>query len=170
VLELIADWKREGYTHIHIGVVRMILSYQSRKGLPITTRLALLDTRYLKYSQVVLGTCLTTLNFGSVVLMIYLNYTVSLNDVNLPNMIQVQLHITSAEQVSSAIMANFHHQMAYRLLNHAFDLPTGQAMGIHIIATKNRNQNDMATLIEAPKAITRAELLLLMPKRVDHQL
>jgi hypothetical protein len=25
--ELIADWKREGYTHIHIGDVRRIQSY-----------------------------------------------------------------------------------------------------------------------------------------------
>jgi hypothetical protein len=112
----------------------------------------------------VLGTCLTALNSGSVVLTIYPNYTISLNDVNLPSIIQVQLQITGVEQVSSAIMANIHHQMAYRLQNHAFDLPTGQAMGIPIIAANNRNQNDLATLIEAPKAITRDELLLLMPK------
>jgi hypothetical protein len=99
-----------------------------------------------------------------VVLTIYPNYTVSLNDPNLPSMLQIQLQITGAEQVSSAVMANLHHQVAHRLQNHAFDLPTGHAMGIPIIATNNRNQEDMPTLIEAPKAITRDELLFLMPK------
>jgi hypothetical protein len=61
-------------------------------------------------------------------------------------------------------MTNLYHQMAYRLQNHAFDLPIGQASGIPIVAASNRNQADVPTLIEAPKAITREELLLLMPK------
>jgi hypothetical protein len=61
-------------------------------------------------------------------------------------------------------MANLYHQVVYRLQNHAFDLPTGHAMGIPIIAANNRNQEDVATLIEAPKAITRDELFFLMPK------
>jgi hypothetical protein len=87
VLDMIAYWKWEGYTHIHFGAVRIILSYQGRKCLPITARLALLDSRYLKYSQAMLGTCLTTLNAGSAVLTIYPNYTVSLNDPNLPSLL-----------------------------------------------------------------------------------
>jgi hypothetical protein len=161
---MIADWKNEGYSHLYFGVVRMILSYQGREALPVTAGLALLDSRYLKYSQALLGTCLTTLNAGSAVLTIYPNYTVSLNDPNPPNLLQVQLQITGAEQVASAIMANLHHQVAYRLQNHAFDLPTGYTMGIPIIAANNKNQEDVATLIEAPKAITRDELLFLMPK------
>jgi hypothetical protein len=36
MLDMIADWKLAGYTHIHLGAVRMILSYQGRKGLPVT--------------------------------------------------------------------------------------------------------------------------------------
>jgi hypothetical protein len=86
---MIADWKREVYTHLYFGAVRMILSYQGRKGLPVTARLALLDSRYLKYSQAMLGTCLTTLNAGSAVHTIYPNYTVSLNDPNRPTLLQV---------------------------------------------------------------------------------
>jgi hypothetical protein len=69
----------------------MILSYQGRKGLPITARLALLDTRYLNYSQAVLGNCLTSLNSGSAVLTIFPNYMISLNVPNLPHMLQVQV-------------------------------------------------------------------------------
>jgi hypothetical protein len=72
----------------------------------VTARLALLDSRYLKYTQAMLGTCLTTLNAGSVVLTIYPNYTVSLNDPNLPTLLQVQLQITGADLVPSAIIAN----------------------------------------------------------------
>jgi hypothetical protein len=60
-------------------------------------------------------------------------------------------------------MANLHHQIVYRLQNHAFDLPTGQVTGIPIIVASN-NQEDVPTLIEAPKSITRDELLLLMLK------
>jgi hypothetical protein len=78
-------------------------------------------------------------------------------------MLQVQLQITGAEQVSTTIMANLHHQMAYRLQNHSLDLPTGQATGIPIIVANNA-QEDIPTLIEVPKSISREELLLLMPK------
>jgi hypothetical protein len=52
--------------------------------------------------------------------------------------------------------------MAYRLQNHALDLPTGQSSGIPIIVANNA-QEDIPTLIEVPKSISREELLLLMP-------
>ena len=44
--DLIAQWQREGYTHLHLGGVRLILTLHGRKGLPVTVRLALLDTRF----------------------------------------------------------------------------------------------------------------------------
>ncbi|KAH9734711.1 hypothetical protein KPL71_017470 [Citrus sinensis] len=43
--DLVANWKRKGYTHLHLGGVRLILTLHGRKGLPVTTRIALLDTR-----------------------------------------------------------------------------------------------------------------------------
>ncbi|KAH9649253.1 hypothetical protein KPL70_025913 [Citrus sinensis] len=33
--ELIVQWKRDGYTHLHLGGVRLILTLHGRKGLPV---------------------------------------------------------------------------------------------------------------------------------------
>lgn len=34
--DLVTNWKREGYTHLHLGGVRLILTLHGRKGLPVT--------------------------------------------------------------------------------------------------------------------------------------
>ena len=44
--ELISNWKREGYTHLHLGGVRLIITLYGRKRLPITTRIVMLDTKF----------------------------------------------------------------------------------------------------------------------------
>ena len=44
--DLVANWKREGYTHLHLGGIRLILTLHGQKGLPVTARIALLDTRF----------------------------------------------------------------------------------------------------------------------------
>ncbi|KAH9668448.1 hypothetical protein KPL70_021421 [Citrus sinensis] len=48
--ELISNWQRESYTYLHIGGVRLILTLHGRKGLPVTTRIAMLDTRLQNYA------------------------------------------------------------------------------------------------------------------------
>ncbi|KAH9769531.1 hypothetical protein KPL71_012037 [Citrus sinensis] len=62
--DLVTNWKREGYTHLHLGGVRLILALHGRKGLPVTARIALLDTRFKQYQHAVIGTVLTTLHAG----------------------------------------------------------------------------------------------------------
>ncbi|KAH9680031.1 hypothetical protein KPL71_026385 [Citrus sinensis] len=54
--DLVTNWKREGYTHLHLGGVRLILTLHGRKGLPVTARIALLDTRFKQYQHAVTGT------------------------------------------------------------------------------------------------------------------
>ncbi|KAK3232258.1 hypothetical protein Dsin_004139 [Dipteronia sinensis] len=56
----------EGYSYVHIGAVRIILTLHGRKGLPVTARIALLNTVYKDYEQAIIGTCLSTLHAGSV--------------------------------------------------------------------------------------------------------
>ncbi|KAH9668396.1 hypothetical protein KPL70_021399 [Citrus sinensis] len=51
--DLVANWKREGYTHLHLGGVRLILTLHGRKGLPVTARIALLDTRFKEYQHTI---------------------------------------------------------------------------------------------------------------------
>ncbi|KAH9734655.1 hypothetical protein KPL71_017445 [Citrus sinensis] len=122
--ELISNWKREGYAHLHLGGIRLILTLHGRKGLPVTARLAMLDTRFKQYQDAVIGTVLTTLHAGSVLLTFYHNFNLSLQDPNLPTTLKVQIQIQGAEQISSAKIATLHHQLVYRLQNHALDLPT----------------------------------------------
>ncbi|KAH9686201.1 hypothetical protein KPL70_014283 [Citrus sinensis] len=60
--ELLSNWKREGYTHLHLGGIRLILTLHGRRGLPVTARLAMLDTWFKQYQDAVIGTVLTTLH------------------------------------------------------------------------------------------------------------
>ncbi|KAH9698070.1 hypothetical protein KPL71_023867 [Citrus sinensis] len=89
--ELISNWKREGYTHLHLRDIRIILTLHGRKGLPVTARIAMLDTRFKQYQDAVIGTVLTTLHAGSVLLTFYPNFNLSLQDANLPTALKVQV-------------------------------------------------------------------------------
>ena len=83
----------------------------------------MLDTKFTYYQDVI-GTVLTTLHVGSVLLTFYPNFNLSLQDINLSTALKVQVQIQGAEQISSVKIATLHHQLVYRLQNHAIDLPT----------------------------------------------
>ncbi|KAH9658282.1 hypothetical protein KPL70_023425 [Citrus sinensis] len=53
--ELISNCQREGFIHLHIEGVRLILTLYGRKGLPVTARIAMLDTRFTHYQDAVIG-------------------------------------------------------------------------------------------------------------------
>ncbi|WVY95146.1 hypothetical protein V8G54_034234 [Vigna mungo] len=113
--ELIRHWQHEGYTHLHYGAIRLILSLHGRRGLPVSVRVSLLDSSFLHYENVVIGTVLTTLHAGSVVLTMFPNYNVSLRDPTVPQRLKLQVQITGAGQVAEALCATLHHQIIYRL-------------------------------------------------------
>ncbi|KAH9684900.1 hypothetical protein KPL70_013722 [Citrus sinensis] len=159
--ELLSHWKREGYTHLHLGGIRLILTLHGRKGLPVTARLTMLDTRFKQYQDAVIGTVLTTLHAGSVLLTFYPNFNLSLQDPNLPTTLKVQIQIQGAEQISSAKIATLHHQLVYRLQNHALDLPTPEHHSDTLMVLAESDQ--IPTIIQIPRQIPRHELLKLMP-------
>ncbi|KAH9734801.1 hypothetical protein KPL71_017513 [Citrus sinensis] len=159
--ELISNWKREGFTHLHLGGIRLILTLHGRKGLPVTARLAMLDTRFKQYQDAVIGTVLTTLHAGSVLLTFYPNFNLSLQDPNLPTTLKVQVQIQGAEQISSAKIATLHHQLVYRLQNHALDLPTLEHHSDTLMVLAESDQ--IPTIIQIPRQIPRHELIKLMP-------
>ncbi|KAH9769355.1 hypothetical protein KPL71_011965 [Citrus sinensis] len=132
-----------------------------QKGLPVTARIALLDTRFKQYQHAVIGTILTTLHAGSVLLTFYPNFNLSLEDPNLPTTIKVQIQLQGAEQTPTSKIATLHHQIVYRLQNHALDLPTPDATsdGLIILA----DTDTIPTIIQIPKQIQKEELLTLMP-------
>ncbi|KAJ6854520.1 hypothetical protein NC651_039445 [Populus alba x Populus x berolinensis] len=136
------------------------LSYHGRKGLPIASRLALLDTRYLEYQHACIGSLETTLNCGTVVVMFYPNFNMALDDPQLHNFLKVQLHITGADQVQDTYQAILHYQMVYRVQNHAFDLVlpvTNDALLITI------DTNQRATCTHVPRQIPKEDLQKLLP-------
>ena len=116
--ELVAQWKREGHTHLHLGEVRLILTLHGRKSLPITARLALLDTRFKEYQHAVIGIVLTTLHAGSVLLTFYPNFNLSLDDPNLPTTLKVHIQIQGAEQTVSSKMATFGYKTMPLIYQH----------------------------------------------------
>ncbi|KAH9680027.1 hypothetical protein KPL71_026381 [Citrus sinensis] len=149
------------YTHLHLGGIRLILTLHGRKGLPITPRIAMLDTRFKQYHDAVIGTVLTTLHTGSVLLTFYPNFNLSLQDTNLPTALKVQVQIQGAEQISSAKIATLHHQLVYRLQNHALDLPTPEHHSDTLMVLAESDQ--IPTIIQIPRKIPRHELIKLMP-------
>ncbi|KAH9780691.1 hypothetical protein KPL71_008174 [Citrus sinensis] len=159
--ELISNWKREGYTHLYLGGIRLILTLHGRKRLPVTARLAMLDTRFKQYQDAVIGTVLTTLHAGSVLLTFYPNFNLSLQDPNLPTTLKVQVQIQGAEQISSAKIATLHHQLVYRLQNHALDLPTPEHHSYTLMVLAESEQ--IPTIIQIPRQIPHHELIKLMP-------
>ncbi|KAK0585002.1 hypothetical protein LWI29_022050 [Acer saccharum] len=138
---MIDQWIKEGYSHLHIGAVRIILSLHGRKGLPVTTRLALLNTIYTQYEQAVVGTCLSTVHAGSISLTYYPNFNIPLRDQNLHNCLKVQVQILGAPMQANSYMATLHHQLAYRLQDHALDLPLPGHNGDTIFIKAEREED-----------------------------
>ncbi|KAH9801824.1 hypothetical protein KPL71_001170 [Citrus sinensis] len=159
--DLVANWKREGYTHLHLGGVRLILTLHGRKGLLVTARIALLDTRFKEYQHAVVGTVLTTLHAGSVLLTFYPNFNLSFEDPNLPTTLKVQIQLQGAEQTPTSKIATLHHQIVYRLQNHAIDLPTPYTTSDALMILADTDT--IPTIIQIPKQILKQDLLKLMP-------
>ena len=109
-----------------------------------------------------IGTVLTTLHAGSVVLTIFPNYNVSLRDPTLSQRMKVQIQITGAEQVSEAHSTTLHHQIIYRLQNHAVNLslPTSHDSALFVLAN---NQEETPSIVQIPRNISRKELQELIP-------
>ena len=154
--ELIKEWLKEGFTHLHFGAVRIVLGAHGRHGLPTAVKMALLNTTFKRYEHAVLGTVLTTLNTGSVVLTFFPNFNVPLKDPNLPDLLKLQIQMTGTEQVASAFSGTLHHQLVYRLQNHAFNLPQASFSGDPLLVIAE--QEDVPTIVQIPKQMAREEL------------
>ncbi|KAK8596535.1 hypothetical protein V6N12_065021 [Hibiscus sabdariffa] len=132
-------WIEAGYSHIHFGAIRLALNYHGVEGRPVVARIALLDTRYLKYQDACIGTVEATMNNGLVMVTLFPNFTMALEDPNLMDALKVQIHIVGAPQVESSIIATLHYQIVYRIQDHAFRLGgcgTNDSLLITIHATK----------------------------------
>ncbi|KAK8539397.1 hypothetical protein V6N12_043023 [Hibiscus sabdariffa] len=115
-------WIDAGYSHIHFGAIRLSLNYHGVEGKPVVARLALLDTRYLKYEDACVATVEATMNNGLVMVTLFPNFTMALADPNLMEALKVQIHIVGAPQVEDSIIATLYYQFTYGIQDHAFKL------------------------------------------------
>ncbi|KAK3217823.1 hypothetical protein Dsin_011793 [Dipteronia sinensis] len=153
---------REGYSHLHIGAVRIILTIHGRKCLPVTARISLLNTIYKQYEHAVIGTSRSTLHAGSISLTYYPNFNIPLRDNNLHNCLKIQLQILGASMLPDSYMATLHHQIAYRLQDHALNLPIPSHSG-DTNFIRAEKEDEVPTIIQIPKQLPREKLKEIMP-------
>ncbi|KAK8990555.1 hypothetical protein V6N11_009247 [Hibiscus sabdariffa] len=115
-------WIEAGYSHIHFGAIRLALNYHGSDGKPVVARIALLDTRYLRYQDACIGTVEATMNNGLVMVTLFPDFIMAIEDPNLMDALKIQVHIVGAQQVESSIIATLHYQIVYRVQDHAFRL------------------------------------------------
>lgn len=158
----INSWKNEGYTALHFRAFRQILSLHGRKSLPVYSRLALLDSSYLHYENVVIGTVLTTLHAGSVVFTIFPNNNVSLKDSTLSIRLKVQVQLTGVDQVPEVISVTLYHHIIYLLQNHSIDLPILGCSSDALLVVTNK-EDEVPSIVQIPRRIPREDLIKLIP-------
>ncbi|KAL4333562.1 hypothetical protein GQ457_07G041620 [Hibiscus cannabinus] len=155
-------WIGAGYSHIHFGAIRLALSYHGSEGKPVVARIALLDTRYLKYQDACIGTVEATMNSGLVMVTFFPNFIMALQDPNLIDALKVQVHIVGAPQVESSIIATLHYQIVYRVQDHALKL-SGCGSNDSLLITVNTQEQPHC--VHVPRQIPREELIQLLPEK-----
>ncbi|KAH9780638.1 hypothetical protein KPL71_008150 [Citrus sinensis] len=91
----------------------------------------------------------------------FTHYQDAVIDTNLSTALKVQVQIQGAEQISSAKIGTLHHQLVYRLQNHALDLPSPKHHSDALMVLAESYQ--IPTIIQIPRQIPRHELIKLMP-------
>ncbi|KAK8489539.1 hypothetical protein V6N12_013879 [Hibiscus sabdariffa] len=155
-------WIDAGYSHIHFGAVRLALNYHGSDGKAVVARIALLDTRYLTYQDACIGTVEETMNNGLVMVTLFPNFTMALQDPNLMDALKVQIHIVGAQQVESSIIATLHYQFVYRIQDHSFRLD-GCGSNDSLLITVNTQEQPHC--VHVPRRIPRDELIQLLPEK-----
>ncbi|QHO21215.1 polyprotein [Arachis hypogaea] len=154
--ELIQNYQNQGYTHLHLREVRLILTLHGRRSLPVIAKVALLDTTFKEYQHALIGALVTTLSNESVILTIAHNFTIRLSDPTICQRLKIQIQLVGVIQDSNAEQAILHHQVLYRVQDYALDLnlpnTTGEAL---FMFTDNARG---PAIVNIPRMITTDEL------------
>ncbi|OMO70106.1 hypothetical protein CCACVL1_19103 [Corchorus capsularis] len=151
----------QGYSYIHVGAIRLGLTFHVRKGVPLATRIALHDSRHKEYQHSCLGMVETTLNSGTIVATFYPNYTMFLQDKTMATAFQVQLQIVGASMDPGLVQATLHYQMAYKVQNHALGSALHSYGDIPLIQVDSQNK---PTAIRIPINIPKEQLVSIIPE------
>ncbi|QHO14861.1 polyprotein [Arachis hypogaea] len=159
--ELIREYLSQGYTHLHLGAIRMILTLHGRKGLPVTAKIALLDTTFKEYQHALIGALVSTLTNGSVILTISPDFTIRLIDPTLSQRIRIQIQLIGVTQDASAEQATLHHQVLYRIQDHALDLNLPNTTHDALLMFTDKNHGP--AIVNIPRMIPPDELAAIVP-------
>ncbi|KAK9008520.1 hypothetical protein V6N11_075409 [Hibiscus sabdariffa] len=162
ISSLYEGWIEAGYSHIHFGAIILALNYHGVEGKPVVARIALLDTKYFKYQDACIGTVEATMNNGLVMVTLFPNFTMALEDPNLMDALKVQIHIVGAQQVESSIIATLHYQIVYRVQDHVFRLG-GCGSNDSLLITVNTQEQPHC--VHIPRQIPKDEMIQLLPER-----
>lgn len=86
-----------------------------------------------------------------------------LTDPHLASALKVQIHIIVAPQISSSYVTTLHHQMVYRVQNHAFNLAIPISHEEESLLLKV-DSNNAPSCTYVPRQIPRSELTKLLPE------
>ncbi|ESQ50197.1 hypothetical protein EUTSA_v10002254mg, partial [Eutrema salsugineum] len=151
---MVHQWKTHGYTHLHYGAIRLALTLHGRK--------CLLVVAYKEYQHACISTIQITLNAGTIFVTLYPNFNIAVADLQTYQNMQTQLQITGASQVGNIYVATLHHQMAYRVQNHAMDLSLPQDTGDSLLI--QLKSQHIPSCIHIPKQLPREDLGKLLPE------
>ncbi|QHO41331.1 polyprotein [Arachis hypogaea] len=159
--ELIQSYLNQGYTHLHLGAVRLILTLHGRRSLPVIAKVALLDTTFKEYQHALIGALVTTLSNGSVILTIAPNFTMRLSDPTICQRLKIQIQLVGVIQDSNAEQATLHHQVLYRVQDHALELNLPNTTGEALFMFTD-NARGLA-IVNIPRMIITDELSSIIP-------
>ncbi|MED6139838.1 hypothetical protein PIB30_087730 [Stylosanthes scabra] len=93
--------------------------------------------------------------------MISPNFTLRLTDLTVSQRIKIQIQLIGAIQDSQAEIATLHHQVLYRVQDHALDLPLPNSTGDALFMFND--QNNSPAIVNIPKMIAPDELTAIVP-------
>lgn len=157
------EWISKGYTHLHFGAIRFTLTFHGRKRLPTTSQITLLDTRFPNFEHTNLRTVQTTLNARTVMVTLFPNFCMSLQDPLLCHALKFQVQVTGTVPQGQTLMATIHYQIAYRVQNHSLDIVTPDHTHDAIFLTVDTNRKPYCILV--PKQMPKEQLEALIPKK-----
>ncbi|XVF52454.1 hypothetical protein PTKIN_Ptkin05aG0019500 [Pterospermum kingtungense] len=159
----IRQWLSEGYSYVHFGAIRLGLTFHGREGFSVFTRLALLDSRFLKYQPACFGVVETTLNAGTFFVTLFPDFTMPLKDICSGTPFQVQMQIVGAPMAPGLVQATLQSEMAYRVQRNVSDLPSPipASKGIPFIQVDSKYAT---TTTYIPTNITREEFVSILPE------
>lgn len=157
----IRGWIGEGYSYVHFGAIRLGLTFHGREGFSVASRIALLDSRFIKYQPACFGVVETTLNAGTFYVTLFPNFTMSLRDKYSANPFQVHMQIVGAPMVPGLVQATLHSEMVYRVQDHAFDLPIHPYGDFPLIQVDSKY---VTSITHIPNNISSEEFFSILPE------